>query len=109
MKELASIPGVAPDDGALKEALAAIRDDRVELPTAPLVNDWIASNLPADQIGKISALANEVFGDEPVATAWLREPNLAMDNKPPISLLGTQLGFDRVKNLLLRIRYGVLA
>jgi putative toxin-antitoxin system antitoxin component (TIGR02293 family) len=75
----------------------------------PLITDWIASHLPADEIGEISALATEIFGDAPVATAWLREPNLAMDNKAPIALLGTQEGFNRVKNLLLRIQYGVLA
>ena len=77
--------------------------------TAPLVEDWIDSNLPASQINKILDLANDVFGDMSVATAWLRQPNLAMDNKAPIAVLGTKKGFARVKNLLLRIQYGVLA
>ena len=42
------------------------------------------------------------------AASWLREPNLAMDDQRPIDLLGTEEGFHRVKNLLLRIQYGVL-
>jgi antitoxin StbD len=62
-----------------------------------------------DQIEEVTQLANLVFGDNSVATSWLREPNLATDNQSPISLLGTVDGFDRVKDLLLRIQYGVLA
>lgn len=62
-----------------------------------------------EQIEEVTQLANVVFGDYTVATSWLREPNLATDNQSPISLLGTPNGFERVKNLLLRIQYGVLA
>ena len=75
----------------------------------PLMNAWIASHLPVEQIEEVTQLANVVFGDYTVATSWLREPNLATDNQSPISLLGTPNGFERVKNLLLRIQYGVLA
>ncbi len=57
----------------------------------------------------ITPLAVQVFGNEIAAVSWLNEPNLAMDNKPPSMLLGTEEGFARVKNRLLRIDYGVLA
>ena len=80
-----------------------------ELTLRPLEEDWIVSHLPTDQIGRTTSLAIEVFGDEDVAVAWLREPNLATDNKAPIAMLGTTEGYERVRNLLLRIEYGVLA
>lgn len=74
-----------------------------------LINTWISTRLPIGQITEITQLATVVFGDQTVATSWLREPNLATDNQSPISLLGTPNGFERVKNFLLRIQYGVLA
>ena len=73
------------------------------------MEDWINDHFPADQIADATALATEVFGDEAVALAWLREPNLATDNKAPVAILGTPEGLERVKNFLLRIQYGVLA
>lgn len=53
-------------------------------------------------------LATEVFEDPRVAEKWLKEPNLGTDNLPPLGLLETRGGFDRVKLLLQRIEYGVL-
>lgn len=76
---------------------------------AALIYTWIASHLPVEQIQAAIQLADLVFGDHSVATSWLREPNLATDNQSPISLLGTPNGFERVRNLLFRIEYGVLA
>jgi uncharacterized protein (DUF2384 family) len=58
---------------------------------------------------ELEGLAEHVFGDKHVGKEWLRKPNLATDNAPPINLLTTADGFERVKNLLLRIEYGVLA
>ena len=56
----------------------------------------------------IEMLANKVFGDPQTAKEWLLEPNLATDNRSPLSLLGTNDGFLRVQILLRRIEYGVL-
>jgi putative toxin-antitoxin system antitoxin component (TIGR02293 family) len=61
------------------------------------------------KVHAIEHLAEAVFGDKEVATSWLREPNLATDNKPPVDLLGATEGYERVINLLLRIEYGILA
>jgi hypothetical protein len=70
---------------------------------------WIENDLSANQISAIGDIAESVFGDKTTANDWLREPNLATDERPPIQLLGTSEGFERVKNLLMRIQYGVLA
>lgn len=77
--------------------------------SAPLEARWVEAHLPQSQIEEIRLLATRAFDDEDLATSWLTEPNLATDEKPPIALLGTPQGFDRVQNLLLRIQYGVLA
>jgi putative toxin-antitoxin system antitoxin component (TIGR02293 family) len=80
-----------------------------DLSTNELEESWINAHLPKTEIAEIKELSERVFDDKEVATAWLRQPNLATDDKPPIELLGTSDGFERVKNLLLRIQYGVLA
>jgi hypothetical protein len=64
---------------------------------------------PAEQVKAATSLATDVFEDPAVAEKWLNDPNLATDNLPPLVLLGTPEGFDRVKTLLQRIEYGVLA
>jgi hypothetical protein len=79
------------------------------LPNTSLVQQWIADRVPVDQIREIEALAEQVFGDREAGAKWLSEPYLATDEKAPITLLGDQHGYERVKNLLLRIEYGVLA
>ena len=81
----------------------------VKTPTESLEASWIETHLPKQQIAAIKQMADTVFGDEKIAESWLSEPNLAMDGKRPVDLLGTEEGFGRVKNLLLRIQYGVLA
>jgi len=53
--------------------------------------------------------AEEIFGDSEIAKRWFQHPNLATDGQPPITLLGSENGYVRVKTLLDRIDYGVLS
>ena len=53
--------------------------------------------------------AEEVFGSSEIAQRWLQEPNLATDGRAPIALVESESGYARVKMLLDRIDYGVLA
>ena len=76
---------------------------------AALAQRWITGHLPAAEIEEISTLASAVIGDRSKATQWLSEPNIATDNRAPIDLIGEKDGYERVKSLLLRIEYGVLA
>jgi len=57
----------------------------------------------------IPDLAVMVFGDEQVAKRWLVHPNLSLNDQSPADLLESSDGTERVKTLLLRIEYGVLA
>jgi uncharacterized protein (DUF2384 family) len=82
---------------------------RIEEQTRDLLGQWLKAHAPLVQIREIEALAAAVIGDRQLAFRWLSEPNPATDGKAPIDLLGDESGFDRVKTLLLRIEYGVLA
>jgi len=77
-------------------------------PIECLSAQWVASHLPSKQIQSIFRHAEGVFGAPEVAGKWLQEPNLATDGRPPITLLGSEGGYARVKTLLDRIDYGVL-
>ena len=79
------------------------------LPQAALVRHWINSHVPTDQIHEMTVLATQVMEDKDKAVTWLRRPNIATDNRPPVDLLGEKQGYDRVRSLLLRIEHGVLA
>jgi chaperonin GroES len=61
------------------------------------------------EVTAIQELATKVFGNKAAGMEWLQEPNIATFDKPPIALLSSNEGFERVKNLLMRIEYGNLA
>lgn len=69
----------------------------------------MATAAPGHQVSDITQLATDVFEDAAYAVSWLNQPNMATDDRPPIELLRSPKGFKVVENLLLRIRYGVLA
>jgi hypothetical protein len=96
------------DPAVLASVLTGPANDITASGSAFLVQHWIRNHVPTTQINEISILASAVLGDKDKAVRWLSEPNPAMNNRPPIDLVGENNGFDRVKNLLLRIEYGVL-
>jgi hypothetical protein len=95
-------------------ALASILTTSRDLPvsvgaTVALIQHWVRNHVPTTQIEEISIQATAVIGDRDKAVKWLSEPNTAMDNRAPIDFVGEKDGYERVKNLLLRIEYGALA
>ena len=63
---------------------------------------------PAEQAAlQILRDAIKVFGTESKAQAWLTRPNRACQNKTPLSLLETETGTARVKQILGRIVHGI--
>ncbi len=74
-----------------------------------LAEAWVAANIPSTEIREIEAVAIDVFGSVELGRQWLEQPNLATYNVPPISLLGSEGGFEHVHQLLMRIEYGNLA
>lgn len=63
-----------------------------------------ANSLPAVDI---TARATEVFGSADKAIRWLQSPVRALDGKTPLSLLDTEEGIVRVKDVLGRVEHGV--
>jgi putative toxin-antitoxin system antitoxin component (TIGR02293 family) len=63
----------------------------------------------AVRIARISALAEEVFGDEEKAARWLRKPKTRFDQRTPFEVLRTEAGARLVEEMLLQIDYGFSA
>ncbi|WP_415873972.1 antitoxin Xre/MbcA/ParS toxin-binding domain-containing protein [Burkholderia ubonensis] len=51
--------------------------------------------------------AVDVFEDEALAAEWLRRPNAELAGLLPLEVLDSQPGYDRVRDLLMRITFGV--
>ena len=75
----------------------------------PITGSQASLHARESRIREMVNLATDIFGSEKVAVDWLNHPNIATDNKPPMALLETKSEGDRVKSLLIRIDYGVLA
>lgn len=64
----------------------------------------------AVRIARVAARAQQVFGARPeYAQEWLRAPQRALGDRPPIRLLGRESGARAVEELLLALEHGFLA
>ena len=61
------------------------------------------------RVARIGALAIEVLEDEGRARNWLKQPQIGLGGRTPLSLLTTDVGGVEVEKLLLRIEHGVYA
>jgi putative toxin-antitoxin system antitoxin component (TIGR02293 family) len=59
------------------------------------------------RLAKVLASAESVLGSKDKARRWLSNPNRALGDVTPLSLLETEAGADEVMNVLGRIEYGV--
>jgi putative toxin-antitoxin system antitoxin component (TIGR02293 family) len=60
------------------------------------------------RLGRVVTLAEDVLGSREKANLWLRAPNRALGGLPPLSQLDTDLGAERVEDVLLRLAHGVV-
>jgi len=58
---------------------------------------------------QILQIATDAFDDEQLAQAWLHEPNIRTDGRPPIELIDTPDGFRAVETVLNQIKYSIFA
>lgn len=63
----------------------------------------------AVRVARITALSEEVFGDEAKASRWLRKPKTRFEGRTPLDLLRTEAGSRLVEEMLLQIDYGFMA
>ncbi|OLC17191.1 MAG: hypothetical protein AUH29_02810 [Candidatus Rokubacteria bacterium 13_1_40CM_69_27] len=59
------------------------------------------------RLSRVGALAEEILGTREKAAAWLRAPNRVLGGPSPLDCLDTDLGAQKVEQLLHRIEYGV--
>jgi putative toxin-antitoxin system antitoxin component (TIGR02293 family) len=68
------------------------------------------SSSESDRVARVLmtfAHARDIFEDAGNAAEWMKLPNAELDDEPPLAMLDTQSGFDRVRDLLMRIQFGV--
>jgi putative toxin-antitoxin system antitoxin component (TIGR02293 family) len=75
------------------------------LKQAPVVPSGVADKIA--RVHDVLARASEVLGSRAGAQRWVVSPNPAFGGAPPLSLLDTSLGWERVKDTLGRIEHGV--
>ncbi len=61
------------------------------------------------RVVRLLALAEETFGNQDKAHAWLRRPTCALADERPLDLLDTEEGGRAVETLLGRIAHGIAA
>jgi putative toxin-antitoxin system antitoxin component (TIGR02293 family) len=63
----------------------------------------------AVRIARITALAEEVFGDDAKASRWLRKVKTRFEGRTPLEMLRTEAGARLVEEMLLQLDYGFAA
>lgn len=61
----------------------------------------------AFRFARVAARIEDDFGDAGTAQDWLRSPNRALDGQPPLALMDTDAGIERIEAVLTRIEQGV--
>ncbi len=59
------------------------------------------------RLARVASHAIRVLGDRDAALDWLKTPNRALAEEPPLSLLDTDVGTNEVLEVLDRVLYGV--
>jgi|GEM_PF-4743010 len=57
---------------------------------------------------EIIAEADRIFGDPEKATRWLSKPKSFLDEMTPLDALKTASGYAKIKEMLIRIEYGMI-
>jgi putative toxin-antitoxin system antitoxin component (TIGR02293 family) len=63
----------------------------------------------AVRVARITALAEQVFGESERAWRWLRKPKRNFDGKTPIEMLGSEAGARLVEESVQQIDHGIFA
>jgi putative toxin-antitoxin system antitoxin component (TIGR02293 family) len=61
------------------------------------------------RLARILALAENVLENHDNAVAWLREPSDAFGGRTPLILMTTDIGAEKVTNMLYQMEYGIYA
>ncbi|MCX4166095.1 MULTISPECIES: antitoxin Xre/MbcA/ParS toxin-binding domain-containing protein [Paraburkholderia] len=70
------------------------------------------SGAESDRVARVLYVleeATQVFEDDALAAEWLQRPHAELGGLKPLEVLDSQPGYDRVRDLLMRITFGVSA
>ncbi|QDQ82133.1 DUF2384 domain-containing protein [Paraburkholderia megapolitana] len=70
------------------------------------------SGAESDRVARVLYVleeATQVFEDDALAAEWLQRPHAELGGLRPLEVLDSQPGYDRVRDLLMRITFGVSA
>lgn len=70
------------------------------------------SGTESDRVARVLYVfeqAVDVFEDDTLAAEWMQRPNIELGGLRPLEVLDSQPGYDRVRDLLLRVIHGVSA
>ena len=72
-----------------------------------LLHDINAQSVDSrERLCELEVLAGEVFGSQEGAACWLRKSHPLLDELSPVEVAKSHDGFQRVKDLLLNIKFG---
>jgi putative toxin-antitoxin system antitoxin component (TIGR02293 family) len=63
----------------------------------------------AVRVARITAMAEQVFGEQERAWRWLRKSKRRFDGKTPVEMLGTEAGARLVEEMIGQIDHGIFA
>ena len=63
----------------------------------------------AVRVARITAMAEQVFGEPERAWRWLRKPKQRFEAKTPIEMLATEAGARLVEEMIGQIDHGIFA
>ena len=63
----------------------------------------------AVRVARITAMAEQVFGEPDRAWRWLRKPKPRFDGKTPVDMLATEAGARLVEEMIVQIDHGTFA
>ena len=63
----------------------------------------------AVRVARVTAMAEQAFGEHERAWRWLRKPKRHFNGKTPIEMLGTEAGARLVEEMVTRIEDGIAA
>jgi putative toxin-antitoxin system antitoxin component (TIGR02293 family) len=63
----------------------------------------------AVRVARITAMAEQVFGEPARTWRWLRKPKGRFDGKTPVDMLATEAGARLVEEMIVQIDYGMFA
>jgi len=75
-----------------------------------IANEERLSGAESDRVARVLYVlqqATQVFEDARLAAEWMQRPNAELGGLKPLEVLDSQPGYDRVRDILMRVTFGI--